>query len=256
MPIIEDIRYFEVDSSKRFRPPLILIHGAGSDHSIWPHRLRRLPGWRVIAIDLPGHGGSLGAVPASIQEYARRVWKFLIQIKIYHAILLGHSLGGMIALEMALSEPERVASLILLGASRYPPRQPELCARLERPADRDRMLQILEKNLFSPDCDPKLKKRIMLSLAPARLSVLCADWKLALEYLVPENLHEISCPALILSGEHDRMTPPASGRALAGIIPHARFECIPKAGHSLFLEQTELVTLKIQDFLQETEPKK
>lgn len=253
MPIIEDIRYFDVDSSKRFRPPLVLIHGSGSDHSIWPHQLRRLPGWHVITIDLPGHGGSPGAALASIEEYALKIWAFLNQLKIFHVILLGHSMGGMIALEMALLEPERVSSLIMLGVSRHPPRQPELCASLERPADRERMLKILEKNLFSPGCDPALKKQIMLSLAPARLSVLCADWKLALGYHVPENLQVTECPVLIISGEDDRMTPPASGRALAAIIPHARFEIIPKAGHSLFLEQTELVAQRLQVFLQETQ---
>lgn len=250
MPLLEDIRYFESDSSKKVRPPILLIHGAGSDHGIWPLELRRLDGWRVIAIDLPGHGGSPGAAPASIGEYSQAIWSFINTMGIYHVILAGHSLGGMIAIEMALHEPERISSLILLGVSMHPIRQPELCARLERPPDQQRLLVLLEKILFSPGCDPLLKKTIMKSLAPARLSLLCSDWKLALNHEPPDDLHAIRCPVLVVSGADDRMAPPSGGRALAELMPSAQFEVIPKAGHALLVEQPEEVGGRILSFLE------
>ncbi len=249
MPIIGDIRYVESNLAPNALPPVILIHGAGSDHSIWPLPLRRMNGWRVITIDLPGHGGSPGAVPSSVLDYANKIWNFLNAMGIYHILLIGHSLGGMIALEMALLEPERVSALTLLGVSLHPPHQPELCARLDRPADISRTLAILEKTLFSPDCDPALKKRIMQSLVPSRISLLCADWHLALEYKIPEDLHTIKCPVLVLTGQDDRLTPVGSGRALANFIPGAQFQVIQKAGHSIILEQTGEVTQRITRFL-------
>jgi pimeloyl-ACP methyl ester carboxylesterase len=249
VPIIGKIRYVESILAPNALTPVILIHGAGSDHSIWPPPLRRMNGLRVITIDLPGHGGSPGAVPSSVIDYANKIWVFLNAMGIYHVVLIGHSLGGVIALEMALLEPERISALILLGVSLHPPYQPELCARLDRPADISRTLAILEKNLFSPNCDPALKKRIMQSLVPSRISLLCADWHLALEHKIPEDLHTIKCPVLVLAGQDDRLTPVGSDRGLANSIPGAQFQVVQKAGHSMILEQSEEVAQRITRFL-------
>jgi pimeloyl-ACP methyl ester carboxylesterase len=96
-------------------PPLVLVHGAGGTHRHWPEELRALPGRRVLALDLPGHGGSPGPSLSSIGAYARSVLAALDALEIPSAVLAGHSMGGAIALTLALEAPSRVAGLALVA---------------------------------------------------------------------------------------------------------------------------------------------
>ena len=93
------------------RPPLLLIHGAGACHLCWPAELRRLSGYTVYTLDLPGHGKSAGIGQHTIAAYAAKVIEFLSAMGIYHATLIGHSMGGAIALQAAYEYPNQVSAL-------------------------------------------------------------------------------------------------------------------------------------------------
>ncbi|HEY6106952.1 MAG TPA: alpha/beta fold hydrolase, partial [Anaeromyxobacteraceae bacterium] len=96
-------------------PPLVLVHGAGGTNRHWPEEVRALPGRRVIALDLPGHGGSPGPAPDSVAGLARSVLGLLDALALERAAIAGHSMGGAVALTLALTAPARVAGLVLCG---------------------------------------------------------------------------------------------------------------------------------------------
>src|SRR5512143_1017737 len=101
MPIAAGLYYFAHGADALTRPPIILIHGAGGNHLYWPPELRRLPNERVIAVDLPGHGKSQGVGHHTIEGYADGILAFMKALKLASAVLVGHSMGGGVALQAA-----------------------------------------------------------------------------------------------------------------------------------------------------------
>src|SRR5215207_1559403 len=97
------------------QPVLVLMHGAGGSRLQWPGALRRLPGVGVIAIDLPGHGKSPAPSRDSIPAYAADMVALLDALNLERAVFGGHSMGGGIALWLAIEYPQRVAGLVLVG---------------------------------------------------------------------------------------------------------------------------------------------
>ena len=116
MPIAAGCYYFAHEANNHSRPPVILIHGAGGNHLSWPPQLRRLPDQRIFAPDLPAHGKSEGIGRHTIEDYVQDVLEFMSELKIYSAILVGHSMGSAVALSAAIRFPERVTALGLIGS--------------------------------------------------------------------------------------------------------------------------------------------
>ena len=104
---------------QRKRPCVVFIHGAGMDHIVWAMQARYFAhhGYAVLALDLPGHGASAGPALKSIEESADWLLRVLDAAKVKRAALVGHSMGGLIALAAAAAAPERVEKLAILGGS-------------------------------------------------------------------------------------------------------------------------------------------
>ncbi len=100
MPNAGDIFYqFHEGIQEGKRPPLVLIHGSGGSHLYWHPHIRRLAGYCVYALDLPGHGKSGGSGEQRIQTYAEIVRECLLEIGLHNAVIAGHSMGGAVALD-------------------------------------------------------------------------------------------------------------------------------------------------------------
>ncbi|MDX5319540.1 MAG: alpha/beta hydrolase, partial [Bacteroidota bacterium] len=119
MPILANLYYTQYQGSSSSRPPVILIHGVGSNHLYWPAEIRRLRDANVYAIDLPGHGKSAGTAKHFVSAYQTTLIDFIEQIEHNRAVLIGHSLGAAIALQFTLNNPQHVAGLVCIsgGAS-------------------------------------------------------------------------------------------------------------------------------------------
>lgn len=229
------------------RPALLLIHGAGGRHLDWPAKLRYLPETTVYALDLPGHAGSAGPGRDSIEAYADEVAAFIEAMGLARVVLVGHSMGGAIALTLALRQMPPVVGLVLVGTS----------ARLRVGeiildnilSDFSQALELIFKFAWSDQARPvqvALAKRLMREIGP---EVVYGDFLACHHFDARERLGEIALPSLVLSGAADRMTPAKFGQALAAGIPGARSVVIDRVGHFLMQEAPERVAGEIERFL-------
>jgi len=97
-------------------PAVVCVHGAGGSHLNWPAEILRLPGAVVYALDLPGHGRSTGSGRQTVGEYVAMLVSLLDALNLPDAVIVGHSMGSAVALEMALAHPDRVRGLVLVGS--------------------------------------------------------------------------------------------------------------------------------------------
>lgn len=109
-------------------PGVVLVHGAGMNRTVWQLQTRYLAhhGYRVAAVDLPGHGGSDGPPIAAIPAMGEWVGQVIDELDLGPAHIVGHSMGTFIAIETAAQRPDAVASIVLVGTATAMPVHPEL----------------------------------------------------------------------------------------------------------------------------------
>ena len=136
---------------------VVLIHGAGGNHLLWPAALRRLQGATVYALDLPGHGRSRGPGRELIGDYAADVAGFMEAAGIDRAVLMGHSMGGAIAQQVALEIPQRVGGLVLLGTGARLPVAPAILEGIQH--DPSRTVEQIMAWAWGPGAKPRKAAR-------------------------------------------------------------------------------------------------
>jgi len=232
--------------------PVVLIHGAGENHLMWPAGLRRLSDMTVYAIDLPGHGKSSGSGRTTITDYVEWIRTFLDTIDARQAILIGHSMGGAITLLFGLMYPDRAAGLVLMASGaklRVAPQLLEL-AKNDLPAAAE-LVSRLEWGTNAPEQLILLGKRQLLTNQPA---VIYGDYRACDVFDVIDRLSQIAAPTLIIAGTADQMTPIKYATFMAERIPHARLVSIPDAGHMVMLEAETSVVHEVERFVREIKP--
>jgi pimeloyl-ACP methyl ester carboxylesterase len=227
------------------RPLVVLLHGAGMDHTIWAFQARALAhrGRSVLALDFPGHGGSDGPALASVEAMAQWVLRVVALLGIDRFRLAGHSMGALVALEAAAAAESRVEALALVGVVSEMRVHPELLAeaRGDLPKAVDLMVSwsfgqggLLGGNPAPGLFLPGTERQLVRHSAPG---VLATDFAACDAYRgAAAAAARIRCPTLFLLGARDRMTPPAQGAALAKQIPSAQVTVLPEVGHSLLIE--------------------
>ena len=250
MPIAAEIYYHLYSKNhKAVRPPIVLIHGAGGTHLFWPPAIRRLSGYQVYALDLPGHGKSYGRGLQSISAYSAVVLKWMAAIGIHRAVFIGHSMGSAISLLLALDHPEQVSALALFGGGARLQVSQILLDSTSNPTTFNNAVAKIVQWSFSPNSSPRLKELASQRMAETRPSVLHGDFLACNEFNESGRIANISQPTLVLCGLEDKMTPPHYSKLLANNIPNAHLEIVPDAGHMVMLEQPQLVAGAIEEFL-------
>lgn len=228
-------------------PPVVLIHGAGGNLAHWPPRLRRLPGRTVIAPDLPGHGQSEGAGAATISAYGDWLVAFLDAINVDSAHLVGHSMGGAIALDVAQRFPARVATLGLFATGATLPVAPALLEGLR--TDAAGTIPRIARRSFSQQMAPAIAAQLTATLQAVEPALLYRDFLACAGFDARADLDQVVAPTLIVVGAEDRMTSPALSQALHARIRGSSLRILPGVGHMLMLEDEARVMGVLEEFL-------
>lgn len=227
---------------------VFLLHGIGGGKEYWALQLDVLAreDYRAIAWDMPGYGDSESVEPYILSQLARSLERLIDHIAPGRALLLGHSMGGMVALEALALFPSKIAGAILsctspaFGKPDGAWQQAFLQQRLA-PLDAGQSMSDVAPNLVrgmvAADADPAAIRRaieIMSAVPPG-------TYRAALHTLMNFDrralLPAIMVPTLALAGEVDPNAPPAVMQKMAEKIPGALYECLPRTGHLASLEQ-------------------
>lgn len=226
---------------------LLFVHGAGSDHTFWAHQLRAFKGVNACALDLPGHGRSEGRGFKTIGAYRDFLSYFLKALVLEKAILVGHSMGGAIALDFALRHPTRAEGLILVGTgARLRVAQTILSAIL---TDFDAAVDLICKWAYVPGAPEELMQQGRRQMKQTPREVLHGDFAACDAFDVMADLNRINCPTLVICGTQDRLTPPKYSAYLHEQIPGAELFLVEGAGHMVMLERPEEVSQAMDGFI-------
>jgi pimeloyl-ACP methyl ester carboxylesterase len=239
-------------------PAIVFIHGGEQDHSAWALQSRYFAyhGYNAIVPDLPGHGRSAGPPLGSVEAAAQWIAKLLQAMAVTRAAIVGHSMGALIALELAAMRPAQVSSIALLGVSTpMPVAEPLLAAGR---ADDPRALDMINIWSHSPRAQlggntvpglwmTGMQKRLMERQAAG---VLYADFKACNDYAGGVGAAtKVGCPTLVIAGSRDQMTPASAGYDVAKRIAGAQVVTIEGSGHALLAEAPDAVLDAIKDFV-------
>jgi pimeloyl-ACP methyl ester carboxylesterase len=234
---------------------LLLLHGAGSNAHAWHYQYEQLGNRHSpIAPDLPGHGRSSGVEGLrTIADYAAFMLAFLDALKLDSVVVAGHSMGGAIAMELALRNPNRVKALVLIAtAAKFDiPKE-----RLEtwRAVTMGRASQPFNNDGYSPNTiasKPEVIREGWGEQIQTDPRVRWGDLVACSQVDLRDRISRIEKPTLILAGADDTITPPAEAESLKSQIRGARLEVVPDAGHRLTTERPDVVNPAIEKFLDE-----
>lgn len=249
------LRYLDIGSGDG--PAIVFIHGFGADLNTWMFNQPALAEkHRAVALDLSGHGGSTKTLDFTLDAagFAADVDHVLAALGIDRVHLVGHSMGGAIALEFAAAQPDRVASLTLIAPAGL---GTEINAafidgfvKMERRRDAQEVLRLLVH-------DPDLVSRAMvedvlrykrLDGVATALQSLAEAWFPggAQRQLLADRLAAVTAPAQIIWGRDDRIVPAAHGEALAGKLP---VHILDNTGHLPHMEKSAEVNRLIGRFI-------
>ncbi len=233
------------------KPTLFFIHASGFSSIIWDNQLKGLGDrTNTIALDLPGHGRSLGVGYQTIPEYTHAVMDFISRLNPPRPIPAGLSMGGAITLQLLLDYPKNFLAGILLCTGAKMKVTPVIFEPIEKnyPA----FVESFKQFAISPKTDPAIIQPILDDNLKCLPSVVYGDYQACDRFDVRERLPEIRARVLVVTGEDDLLTPPKFGEFLADKIKGAQRVHILAAGHLLPVEKPAELNRAIIEFLDQT----
>lgn len=231
-------------------PVVLLVHGAGMDSTVWQLQTRYLAhrGFRAVAVDLPGHGRSGGEALDSVEAMADWVARF-VEVAGFGAVhVVGHSMGTFIALELASRHPDAVRSITLCGTATGMPVHPELLDAAEHDLPRAAALMAAWGHAkpahvgHNPTPGLWMVGGAQALVERSTPGVLATDFRACMAYEKAEvAAAAVGCPATVVIGRADKMTPAKSGRALAAALPGANVVELDDTGHTMMIENPTAV---------------
>jgi len=256
MPTAAQLNY--VRTGPRGHAPVVLLHSAGLDLTYWDQQIADLSRRHdVIALDLPGHGRSITQPESiTITQMSAAVITALDALQCGPVHLVGLSVGGLIAQQIALTDPQLITSLALLDtAARFAP-DGQASMRKRAAVVREHGMEAILDGLFghwllpgTRQRRPDLIDRATKTLVRDDAGVQAALWETIADFDDADRLGSIAVPTLVLVGEHDSSSPVSSARELCAGIQHAQMRVIADAAHLTPIEQPTIVTGHLDAFV-------
>jgi 3-oxoadipate enol-lactonase len=209
---------------------LVFVHGAGCTGAVFAAQTSALPD--AVALTLPGH--TTPGEPASIDAFADAVANELRERDLDDVVLCGHSMGGAIALELAIRREPRVRAIVMLSSGARLRVAPAILDRLER--DFDAAAYELAQHFYAETTPERLEASTTMMRAVGQAQTL-RDFRACDAFDRIDRLEEVALPLLALTGERDVLTPPKFASVLADRIPGASARIVPGAGHLAVVER-------------------
>jgi pimeloyl-ACP methyl ester carboxylesterase len=224
---------------------LIFLHGSGGSKESWQHQARFFEG--ADAVDLPGHPE--GEPCTSIAGYVEWLRAYIQERAYREVVLVGHSLGGGIALLYALEHPEDLAGIVLVGSGARLRVHPAFLEGLAKAEEKPEVfLEFLKTG--HERIEPELTEVLLRRAKENGPAVTLNDLRACDEFDIMDRLGEIRVPTLAICGTDDVMTPPKYSNFMVEKISGARAVVVPGGTHMAFAEKPEEVNAAIGEFLQ------
>lgn len=241
------------------RPPLVLVNGLGGHVRMWDPLRRQVRDVCTIAFDAPGTGNSpTPALPLGVAGSARMITRLLDEFGLGQVDVLGYSLGGVIAQQLAWTSPRRVRRVVLLSTNTGWGSVPS------HPVAFSGLLSL--RRLRDPECYARLAPTLLggamrhnpdlVRQAAELRTTESPDTRgylyqllAAATWTTMPMLRLIRQPTLVVNGDDDPLARPINAKAIAALIPHAELHLVRGAGHHLFLERPDEVSSVIAAFL-------
>lgn len=245
---------------------VVLLHGWALHGGMWGSWIEALAAdCRLHLLDLPGHGRSpWTATTADLAGFARRVLPHVPP----GSVVLGWSLGGLVALELARRHPGHVGALVLVATTPKFVADPDwehgvpldvleqfsqgLAVDYRRTVQNFLSLQV-RGDEHAIETLRQLRRSLAAHGEPDRRA-LEAGLGILRHSDLRDHLSRLAVPALVISGEHDRLTPPGAGLELASRLPSARMRLVERSGHAPFVSHPGVVLAEVQHFLARLAP--
>ncbi len=252
-----------IDDTEQGENSLLLIHGLTADKtSLYPVRDMFKDDYRVISIDVRGHGESTRPEQYTIDDHALDILEIIKELNLGKVDIMGHSMGSYIALRTAEVNSDDIDHLVLLCTK--PNGKTSSVARLLKEANLDitqvtqeEMMGVILKASLAPDSFQKVvsgELNIEELLNNDESPELSEEEKAAEDASLAnfdnsEDYDKVNCKTLVIGGEYDGINPPELGREVADGIKDAEFELIENAGHMVYVEQPEEFQKTVRNFL-------
>lgn len=238
--------------------PLVFLHGFPLNRGVWQRQIEGFRcSYRVIAPDLRGFGESeTQPGPTTMAQYAADLHSLLEQLSTGPVVLIGHSLGGYVALAFARQFPELLRGLVLVSTKAGPDTAEAAAGRramaekVQAKGVQVALDAMASKMLAAGKQDASLVAQVLGFMAPSRpAGVIGALHGMAERPDATASLAQIAVPTLVITGADDTLIPPEESEKLAGVIRGAQLNLIPHAGHLVAVEQPEEFNHVLQEWL-------
>lgn len=242
--------FYETGQNQGNGPTVIFVHGAGASSRRWRNQLQGLGAvCYPVALDLPGHGASGGQPCSEVALYREWVKDFAESLGIDKFVLAGHSMGGAIALDFAVTYMNQLQALILVATGARLKVDPQRLESLRR--GNLEYNEVWVRMSYSPSAPPWLVDEALKEMLAVDPVVYYHDLCACNRFDVMKKIDEICVPTLVICGEDDQITPLKYAQYLADHISGAKLAIIPDAGHAVMLEQPAEVNSAIESFLRQ-----
>jgi len=230
----------------------IFIHGAGGSSQSWYFQKKHLQeSMEVILIDLPGHGKSHGNGCDTIEKLRDIVYRAIQRSDIEKCYMAGHSMGGAITMSFALSHPDILKGMILIGTGAKLKVFPEILEGVLK--NKKKTIKKIVEFAFSKKVPLILKENGFKEMMKCKKETIYRDFYACDHFDVMNTINNVQIPTLIICGKDDLFTPQKYSEYLYKEIKGSRLSLIEGTGHMVMLEKPDEVNKAIEDFIKSQE---